>query len=236
MLMASIKTKGLTEVTNPVSHPREFLTLPGMDVKQPDDSLVMVLSAPSGTGKTTLSRLLIQHLPNIKRGITYTTRPQRDDEKQDIDYHFVTVEEFQQRAQQEDFLECGKIYDYFYGTSLTSLQQTMCQGDDVVLTLDVRGAMHLKQRWRHCVWVFLIPPSLQELQARLKLRGTDAPHQILHRLRSAQSEIPFGLAHCDYLVVNTCVHRALEDLKAIVQAHRLKHRDREIWMRQLVVK
>ena len=194
---------------------------------------MLVLSAPSGTGKTTLGRLLVGHLPRMRRGVTYTTRPQRDGEQQGIDYHFVSEEVFRQRAEQEDFLEYGKVYDHFYGTSLTSLQQTMRQGNDVMLILDVRGAMQLKQLWPHCVWVFLLPPSLKELQARLRRRGTDTRHQILRRLRGAQSEIPFGVAHCDYLVVNTHVDQALEDLKAIVRVHRLKRQDRQVWQRRL---
>ena len=199
-------------------------------------SFVFVLSAPSGTGKTTLGHLLVGHLPCLQRGVTYTTRPQRDGERQGVDYHFVSEEEFQQRALQEDFLEYGKIYGHYYGTGLTSLQHTMRQGNDVVLILDLRGTMQLKRLWPACVWVFLLPPSLQELQARLTRRGTDTPDQILHRLRCAQSEIPFGLEHCDYLVVNTRVDQALEDLKAIVRAHRLKRQDRKVWKQRLVAK
>lgn len=200
----------------------------------PSAPLVLVLSAPSGTGKSTLARLLLQHLRCMQRGITYTTRPQRDGEKQGVDYHFVSAEEFQQRALRGDFLEYGKVYGYFYGTSRTTLQQGLHQGHDVMLILDVRGAMQLKQVCPHCVWVFLLPPTLQELQARLQQRGSDAPDQILRRLRCAQGEIPFGLQHCDYLIVNTQVQQALEDLKAIVRAHRLKHRDRQLWRQRLV--
>lgn len=195
---------------------------------------VFVLSAPSGVGKTTLGHLLIHHLPRLRMGVTCTTRPQRDHEKQGVDYHFVSEEAFAERIRQGDFLEYGKIYGHFYGTSLIALQETMSQGDDVVLIVDVRGAMQLRQRWRHGVFVFLLPPCREELKARLMRRGTETQSQMMQRLRCAQSEIPFGLRHFDYVVVNACVNEALEGLKTIVQAHRLRYQDRKILQQRLM--
>ena len=100
--------------------------------------------------------------------------------------------------------------------------------------VDVRGAMQLRQRWRHAVFVFLLPPCMEELTARLVQRGTETPNQMMQRLRCAQTEIPFGLRHFDYVVVNACVDEALEDLKAIVRAHRLKHQNRKILQQRLM--
>lgn len=191
---------------------------------------VLILSAPSATGKTTLSHLLSQHVPNMKRGITYTTRPKRNGERQGVDYYFVSEQEFQQRAQKGEFLEYGKIYGYCYGTGFASLRQMIDQGHDVVLILDTLGAMRLKQKWPHCsVSVFLLPPCMQELKARLVGRGTHTPHQVLQRLQCAKSEMRFGLQHFQYVVANTDLEQTLEDLKAIVRVCRLQRRDWKVW-------
>ena len=205
-----------------------------MVISPPNLPFVLVLSAPSGVGKTTLGHLLIHDMPRLRMGVTYTTRPQRDCERQGIDYHFVSKEGFEERIRKGHFLECSQIYGHWYGTDLTGMQESLCQGDDVVLILDVRGAMQLKQRWRHGVFVFLLPPSMEELKARLMRRRTDTPDQIMQRLQCAQSEISFGLRHFDYVVVNARLNEALEDLKAIVRSHRLKRQDRMMWQESLL--
>ena len=202
-----------------------------MDTTQFGSSLVMILSAPSGTGKTTLSRLLTQRVSGLHMGISYTTRPRRDNERQGVDYHFVSETEFEQKIRNDDFLEYRQIHGYLYGTSLSWTHQAMAEGKDIVLILDIQGAMYLKRRWRHSVLVFLLPPSSRELQVRLAQRGCDTQNEIAQRLRYAREEIPVGLHNFEYVVTNTDIEQALGDLTAIVQAYRLKCQDRDALQR-----
>ena len=192
-----------------------------------------VISAPSGAGKTSLVAALLQSRTELQLSISYTTRPQRANEHQAKNYHFIDKPRFEAMIAAGEFLEYAQVYGYYYGTSKTWLTQTLAAGKDVVLEIDWQGARSVKQALASSVAIFVLPPSTQTLEQRLCSRGQDDAAVIATRMSQSQQE----MAHYrefDYVVVNDKFEQALNDLKAIVQVQRLRLEHQMIAQQELL--
>lgn len=182
---------------------------------------LFVVSAPSGTGKTTLLKRLLASEPGLRFSISYTTRPPRPREVQGVDYFFVTHEVFQNLKEHGGLLEWVEQFGHFYGTSRDYVSQSLAEGFGVVFDIEVRGAKALKKSFPHATFIFVLPPSFAELEARLRGRGGMSPEELARRLAQGRQDV--GEAHWyDYLVVNDDLETALRELRAIVLATRCR--------------
>jgi len=184
------------------------------------EGLLFVLSAPSGAGKTSLVRALLEADPQLAVSISHTTRAQRRTERDGVNYHFVDDAAFQALADAGGFLEHAEVFGHRYGTSHAAVSAEMARGCDVILEIDYQGAQQVR-RAAAVVSVFILPPSQRELAARLERRGEDDPEVIRERLDKARLEISH-YGEYDYLVINDRFETALADLQAIVRAERLR--------------
>ncbi len=187
---------------------------------------ILVISAPSGCGKTTILRRVMGDLPGLVFSVSHTTRPPRPGEENGRDYHFVTREQFIAIRDREPsgFLEWAEVHDNFYGTGRDEVMARLEQGLDVVLDIDVQGARQIR-RTAEPVTVFIAPPSLDELARRLRGRGTETEETIALRLRNAEIEME-AVSEYDYLVINDRLDEAVESLRAIIIAERSRRRRR----------
>ncbi len=185
-----------------------------------DQGNLYIISAPSGAGKTTLVKTLIERIPDMTVSISHTTRPKRPAETDGVNYYFLDKNEFDRMVKQGDFLEYAMVFDHFYGTSRLWVEETIKRGTDVILEIDWQGAQQIRRIFPACVSIFILPPSLTALSERLTQRSQDKPEIIQNRLADAQKTISH-IAEYDYVVVNDDFQTALTDLKAIVSAHRL---------------
>lgn len=181
------------------------------------EGILFVISAPSGAGKTSLCREIIDIFPNLRQSISFTTRPIRGGERDGTDYHFVTRDDFEAMIAAGAFAEWAEVHGHLYGTALETLESCRRQGLDVLLDIDCQGAAQLRQSYAGGVFIFVLPPSLKELRHRLEGRGTDAPEVIERRIANARGEIDAAVGY-DYLIVNDIFARAIEMLKAIIIA------------------
>jgi guanylate kinase len=182
---------------------------------------LFIIAAPSGAGKTTLVRAVINQLTQAVISISHTTRPQRPGEVDGVNYYFVTVEQFQALLQQDIFLEHAKVFDHYYGTSGQWVREQLRSGNDVILEIDWQGAQQIRLLFPHTVSVFIVPPSMQVLRQRLQERGQDSPEVIERRMQQAKAEISH-YHEFDYLIVNDSFTNAVTDLKSIIHAQRLQ--------------
>lgn len=180
---------------------------------------MFIISAPSGTGKTTLCQALLRHDSNLRYSVSVTTRPRRGKEEDDKAYHFLTDEEFDSLVKVDGLLEWEEVYGSRYGTPKAQLAELLSQGFDVVLDVDIKGALHLKEFYPTSVTVFLLPPSLAELRNRLTKRARDDHETIETRLAKAEAEIEQA-AEFDYVVVNDSLSASVNSLRAILEAER----------------
>jgi guanylate kinase len=183
--------------------------------------IIFILSAPSGAGKTTLYNGLKEIYPEIKLSVSCTTRARRSGELNGRDYLFLTERQFETLKSRGQFAEWAKVHDYFYGTPKKPLDRNIQAGRDVLLDIDVQGARKIKKAYPQAVSIFLLPPSLGELQRRLAARGTDGNDTIRRRLANARGEIG-EIMHYDYYVVNREVTEAIQLLSSIVKAERAR--------------
>ena len=185
---------------------------------------VFVLSAPAGTGKTTLVRMLSQEFPCVVESVSCTTRPSRPGEVEGRDYHFLNRQEFETRKNQGDFLEYAEVFGYDYGTSRAYVLKEQELGHHVFLVIDTQGAMQLKKSQFPAIFIFLSPPSPEELKDRLLKRKTESLEAIENRLSWAKAEMEMAL-HYDYHIVNDNLNLAYGILRSIVIAeeHCVKH-------------
>jgi guanylate kinase len=185
---------------------------------------LFIISAPSGTGKTTILKRVISELESIVFSVSHTTRAPRIGEKEGVDYFFVEKDTFETMQKQGLFLEWAEVHANLYGTSSHAVKELTEQGKDVILDIDVQGARQVMDKVREKVFfVFIAPPSLQELEKRLANRGTESESVISTRLKNAHDEMK-SLEHYDYVIVNEQVDRAVEVLKSIIIAERSRKR------------
>ncbi len=184
--------------------------------------LLLVLSAPSGAGKTTLSHRLVETMPEATFSISATTRPPRGAEKDGKDYLFLSPEQFQARIDEGQFVEWAEVYGHRYGTLQRTLDDALEEGRICIFDIDVQGGSTIKSKYPGAVTVFILPPSLHVLEQRLRNRGTDAPEIIAKRLGEASDEIERGTGGYDYLIVNEDLNKAFGDLLAVIRAERLR--------------
>lgn len=180
--------------------------------------LLLVLSAPSGTGKTTLARRLLAELPDAIFSISVTTRQPRGREQDGVDYHYVDVAAFQDRIERGEFVEWAEVHGHFYGSSQAVVDEARTKKGVAIFDIDVQGGLAIKRKHPDTVRVFVLPPSLEELERRLRERGTDAEDTIRRRMLAARSEIERGAASYDYILVNDDFDRAYRDLRSVVVA------------------
>jgi guanylate kinase len=189
----------------------------------PDSGRLYVITAPSGAGKTSLVKALMQREPKLKFSISYTTRKPRSNEVEGRDYHFVTREVFEGMRERGEFLEHAQVFDNAYGTSLDSVEGALRAGTLVLLEIDWQGAQQVRARLPHARTIFILPPARSALEARLRARSTDSEAVIARRLRDAAQDIAHW-REFEYVVVNDEFEKAVEDLLAIIheQSGRLK--------------
>jgi len=180
--------------------------------------IVFVLSAPSGTGKTTLTRRLLARIPGIRFSVSCTTRTRRPGERSGVDYHFISPGRFAQLRRREEFLEWAEVDGAVYGTSRGRLERHLKRGEDMLLDIDTQGAVQVRRKIPDSVLIFLLPPGPGALRRRLRHRGTD-PAVVARRLCLARREITC-CGKYDYLVLNDRLERACRDLEAIIRAER----------------
>jgi guanylate kinase len=180
-----------------------------------------IVSAPSGAGKTSLVKALIDAQPSIRLSVSHTTRAMRPGEQHGVNYHFVERTDFLGLIEHGDFLEHAEVFGNLYGTSQSTLQQTLDEGHDLILEIDWQGAEQVRRLMPQARSIFILPPSQQALRQRLTNRGQDSDEIIEGRMREAVSEMSHYVEY-DFLVINDDFATALEDLKAIFRANRLQ--------------
>lgn len=179
-----------------------------------------VVAAPSGAGKTTLVRLLLEQETTVNLSISYTTRAPRPGEQDGREYHFVAADEFRAMIAREEFLEWAEVHGNYYGTSKKWIADQLALERDVLLEIDWQGAQQVRQLFPAAIGIFILPPSMEELTRRLTGRGTDAEEVIARRLAAAQAEMRH-VGEFDYVIINDRLEQALDDLRSIVRASRL---------------
>jgi guanylate kinase len=183
---------------------------------------ILLVVAPSGAGKSTLVNALLERDASIVLSVSHTTRPPRPGEQDGREYHFVTVDEFMRHRAAGEFLESAEVHGNYYATSRSWIEERVRTGTDVLLEIDWQGARQVKARFPHAVGIFILPPSIDALEARLHKRGQDSASVISRRLLAAGSE----MAHApefDYVIINEDLDKALGQLTAIVTATRLRY-------------
>ncbi|WP_295007723.1 guanylate kinase [uncultured Dechloromonas sp.] len=181
---------------------------------------LFVVAAPSGAGKTTLVRMLLEQENCVHLSISFTTRGPRPGEENGREYHFVDTVEFQAMIARQEFLEWAEVHGNFYGTSKKWIADQLAAGHDVLLEIDWQGAQQVRKLFPEAIGIFILPPSMAELTSRLTGRGTDSADVIARRLAAAQAEMRH-VGEFDYVIINDQLVQALEDLRAVVRASRL---------------
>ncbi|OOG58856.1 guanylate kinase [Polaromonas sp. C04] len=182
---------------------------------------LFVVAAPSGAGKSSLVKALMELDVRVQPSVSHTTRAPRGQEKHGREYFFVSQQEFDAMILGSAFVEWANVHGFRYGTSKKAIEERIAQGADVILEIDFQGALQIKKTFANAVLIFILPPSWDELRSRLERRGEDSPEAIELRLKNAELEV--AQAHeFDFVIINELFERALFDLKAIVHAQRLK--------------
>jgi guanylate kinase len=197
------------------------------------DGTLYILSAPSGAGKSSLAKALVESMPGLTVSVSHTTRAPRPGEVDGVHYHFVTPEVFQAMVDRGEFLEHAQVFDNFYGTSQAAVQAELDRGHDVILDIDWQGARNVKARMDKAVGIFILPPSREELERRLRGRGQDSDDIIARRMRDAVSEMSH-YDEFDYVVVNDDFSAALADLQQILRGEPERRRPLSVDPRQLL--
>lgn len=194
---------------------------------------LIVISAPSGTGKTTLVQALCEADPKLVVSVSDTTRPKRDGETDGIAYHFTDVDSFREMINAGQFLEYAKVFDHYYGTSRNAVESQLSEGRDVILEIDWQGAARIRQLMPESISIFILPPSYQALETRLTDRGEDDPTTIQRRLRNAKNELSHYKEY-DFLVINDEFEPALAELRDILASLRENRQVKQADLSQFV--
>ena len=195
--------------------------------------ILFVISSPSGGGKGTLIRRLLDAVPGVSYSVSWTTRPPRPGEQDGVNYHFVSAEEFERMRAADGFLEWAVVHGHLYGTARSVIEQDLNEGHDIILEIDVQGAATVRATMSSVVTVFILPPSFEVLRARLSARMTERPEELELRLQNARAEVE-QYRRFDYLILNDEVERAAALLASIVWAERAR-RERQEWVARRVL-
>jgi guanylate kinase len=181
-----------------------------------------ILSAPSGAGKTTLVRMLLESDPKIHLSVSSTTRAPREGETHGREYYFTDEADFLERAEHGEFLERARVHKHYYGTSKSWIEAENAAGHDVLLEIDWQGAQQVRRIFPDAIGIFILPPSIESLRERLVRRGTDAEDAIETRIESARDEMRH-VSEFDYVIINADLSRAFQDIASIIRASRLQY-------------
>ena len=181
----------------------------------------LILSAPSGTGKTTTCRVLREKLPDLKISVSHTTREIRKGEKEGLDYTFISQQEFDEKIKSKDFLEWAQVHNFYYGTSFQAAENSLKNGHDTLLELDVQGVESLRAMDYEGIYILILPPSVEEMQARLTKRGTDSEDCIRQRVETGKKEIKEYKIY-DYIITNYVVEDTVNAILSILQAEKVR--------------
>lgn len=181
--------------------------------------LIFIISAPSGTGKTTLVRRVMEALPCLRFSVSYTTRPPRANEQEGVDYHFISHDVFMEMIEKDQFLEWAEVLGHYYGTARVDLKALETEGVDLILDIDTQGAKKAKEKLDHAILIFLLPPSIDALKERLMGRGLDSLERIQFRLAHVKSDIEEAHWY-HHIVINERIEEAVEKLKVIIITER----------------
>lgn len=193
-----------------------------MAMRRPRRGIIFIVSAPSGAGKTTISRAALKSIAGLEASISLTTRAPREGEADGIDYHFVSDEEFTRRREAGELAEWARVFDSSYGTPRAPLEQAVAEGRDLLLDIDIQGARQLRRSYlADTATIFVLPPSFAELEERLRRRGTENEEAIQRRLKQAREEAR-AFPEYDYLIINADRDESLGLLAAIVGGERLR--------------
>ncbi|MFQ5716015.1 MAG: guanylate kinase [Nitrospinales bacterium] len=185
------------------------------------EGILFILSAPSGAGKTTVCKILQERIPDLKFSVSHTTRPPRPNEIDGVDYYFISEEDFKAKIEEDDFLEWAEVHNHLYGTALRPIYDLKNDGYDIILELDAQGAATLRKTKEDGVFILMLPPSLQELENRLKKRSTEPASQIQQRLEAGKFEIRQSKIY-DYIVTNHELEETVDVMLAILKAEKFR--------------
>ena len=188
---------------------------------------LLIVTAPSGAGKTTLVERLLEREPKVRLSVSYATRAPRPGEQDGVHYNFIDVPEFLRLRDRGEFLEWAEVHGNYYATSRVWLEEQIGSGNDIVVEIDWQGAQQVRKAFPKAVGVFILPPSLDELELRLRGRGTDSDEVIHGRLRGARAEMRH-VAEFDYVIINNELPLALEDLLSVLRASRLRYANQRV--------
>jgi len=187
------------------------------------EGILFIVSAPSGAGKTSLLKVLLEEADGLGVSVSHTTRAPRPGEQNGVHYHFVDIPAFEAMVAERGFLEHARVFDNYYGTSAAGVRSELERGCDLVLEIDWQGARQVREHFPEAVSIFILPPSVEELRRRLSARGQDSDEVVERRMQSAMDELSH-FDEYDYLVINDRFEDALEDLRTLVRAERLQLR------------
>ena len=187
----------------------------------PSRGQLLIISAPSGAGKTSLIKALLDRDARVEVSVSHTTRPMRPGEQEGVNYFFVSQENFESMREAGAFFESAEVFGHFYGTSLTQLETRLSEGADVILEIDWQGAQQVRKLLPDSAWLFILPPSIDALKTRLQTRGQDNDETIEVRMRAARDEMSHW-DEADYLIINDDFDTALGELQAVVRSLRLR--------------
>ena len=183
-----------------------------------NDAKLFVIAAPSGAGKTTLVKRLVANHPDLRFSISYTTRKKRRTEVDGVDYLFIDTETFEVKRAEGELLECAEVFDNYYATSRSQVERHLAEGHNVLLEIDWQGARQVREAMPQCVTIFVLPPSLEELEKRLRDRRTDNADVIARRLRDALGDMSHW-DEFDYVIINDSLEQAVIDLENVLAGH-----------------
>jgi guanylate kinase len=202
--------------------------------KSQNEGKLFVISAPSGTGKSTLCQKLLKNVPKVKLSVSYTTRARRKGERNDVHYTFIDEKKFKSMIKKGEFAEWAMVHGNLYGTSLKRLKELNKKGYDIILDIDIHGAMQIKKSYDNASYIFILPPSMTILKKRLQHRNTDSLDTIARRLKNAKAEIEYYKEY-DYVIRNDKLERAYHEFEGIILASRVE-RDKvdKNWLNKLM--
>ena len=180
---------------------------------------LFIISAPSGAGKSTLCRAVRRHFGDLAYSVSFTTRSPRNGERQGVDYYFISEEDFHLGIREGRWAEWAKVHGSYYGSSAQWIDRTLRSGSDILMDIDLQGARQMMQRFPQAVTIFIMPPSLEELEKRLRKRGTDNPRSIALRLQNAREEIAQN-GICRHVLLNDQIDKATQDLIQLIEGYR----------------